>query len=73
MPSIFGGVVTGTAGRDSSRYRYSGSGRTRQLALGCEGNWAKSTHDAYENTRKCGELKLYFSPSAGGYIYKKKV
>ena len=23
-------------------------------------------HDAYENTRKCGELKLYFSPSAGG-------
>ena len=26
----------------------------------------KSTHDAYENTRKCGELKLYFSPSAGG-------
>ena len=26
----------------------------------------KSTHDAYENTWKCGELKLYFSPSAGG-------
>ena len=25
------------------------------------------THDAYENTWKCGELKLYFSPSAGGY------
>ena len=24
------------------------------------------THDAYENTRKCGELKLYFSPSAEG-------
>ena len=24
------------------------------------------THDAYENTWKCGELKLYFSPSAGG-------
>ena len=23
-------------------------------------------HDAYENTCKCGELKLYFSPSAGG-------
>ena len=21
---------------------------------------------AYENTRRCGELKLYFSPSAGG-------
>ena len=26
----------------------------------------KTTHDAYENTWKCGELKLYFSPSAGG-------
>ena len=26
----------------------------------------KSTHDAYENTWKCCELKLYFSPSAGG-------
>ena len=26
----------------------------------------QSTHDAYENTWKCGELKLYFSPSAGG-------
>ena len=26
----------------------------------------KSTHDAYENTWKCGELKLYFSSSAGG-------
>ena len=24
------------------------------------------THDAYENTWKYGELKLYFSPSAGG-------
>ena len=26
----------------------------------------KSTHDAHENTWKCGELKLYFAPSAGG-------
>ena len=38
----------------------------RQLALGCESSGVKSTHDAYENTWKCGELKLYFSPSAGG-------
>ena len=35
-------------------------------------NWVKSTHDAYENTWKCGELKLYFSPSAGGLKKKKK-
>ena len=28
--------------------------------------------DAYENTRKCGELKLYFSPSARGWKKKKK-
>ena len=28
--------------------------------------------DAYENTWKCGELKLYFSPSAGGYKKKGK-
>ena len=39
---------------------------------GCESNWVKSTHDAYENTRKCGELKLYFSPSAGDKKKKKK-
>ena len=32
------GVVTRTADRDSSSYRYSGIRRTRQLALGCEGN-----------------------------------
>ena len=32
------------------------------------------THDAYENTWKCGELliKLYFSPSAGGFKKEKK-
>ena len=30
----------------------------------------KRTHDEYENTWKCGEIKPYFSPSAGGY--KKK-
>ena len=30
-----------------------------------------TTHDAYENTWKCGELKLYFSPSAGGWKKKK--
>ena len=39
--------------------------------LGCEGNWVKSTHDAYKNTWKCGELELSFSPSAGGYMKKK--
>ena len=54
------GVVTRTADRNSSRYRYSGIRRTRQLALGCEGNRIKSTHDAYENTWKCGEQKLFF-------------
>ena len=27
---------------------------------------------AYENTWKCGELKLHFSPSAGGLKAKKK-
>ena len=27
---------------------------------------------AYENTWNCGELKLYFSPSAGGLKKKKK-
>ena len=32
------GVVTRTVDRDSSRYRYSGNRRTRQLALDCEGN-----------------------------------
>ena len=37
-----------------------------------ESSWVKSTHDAYENTWKCGELKLYFSPSAGGWKKKKK-
>ena len=66
------GVVTRTADRDSSRYRYSGIRKTRQLALGSEGNWVKSTHDAYENTWKRGELELYFSPSAGGCKRKKR-
>ena len=60
------GVVTKTTDRDSLRYTYNGTRRVRQLALGCESNRVKSTHDAYENTWKCGELKLYFSPSAGG-------
>ena len=50
----------------STKYTYNGTRRVRQLALGCESSWVKSTHDAYENTWKCGELKLYFSPSAGG-------
>ena len=27
--------------------------------------------DAYDNTWKCSELKLYFSPSAGGLKKKK--
>ena len=31
----------------------------------------KSTHDAYENTWKCGELKLYFSSSSAGGCKKK--
>ena len=31
-------VATRTADRDSSRYRYSGNRRTRQLALYSEGN-----------------------------------
>ena len=61
-----GWVVTKTTDRDSLRYTYKGTRRVRQLALGCESNWVKSTQDAYENTWKCGELKLYFSPSAGG-------
>ena len=30
------------------------------------------THDAYENTWKCGERKLFFSPSAGRYKKKRK-
>ena len=30
-----------------------------------------TAHDVYENTFKCGELKLYFSPSAGGFTKKK--
>ena len=58
--------------RDSLRYTYNGTRRVRQLALGCESNWVKSAHDAYKNTWKCGELKLYFSPSAGGWKKKKK-
>ena len=32
----------------------------------------KRKHDAYENTWKCGELKFYFSPSAGGLKKKRK-
>ena len=67
------GELTRTADRDSSRDRYSGNRRTRQLAVDCEGSWVESTHDAYENTRKCGELKLYFLffPSAGELKKKK--
>ena len=61
-----GGVVTKTTDRDSLRYTYNGTRRVRQLASGCESNRVKSTHDAYENTSKCGELKLYFCSSAGG-------
>ena len=60
------GVVTETTDRDSLRYTYNGTRRVCQLALGCERNWVKSTLDAYENTWKGGELKLYFSSSAGG-------
>ena len=68
------GVVTKTTDdRDSLRYNtYNGTRRVCQLALRCESNWVKSTHDAYENTWKCGELKLYFSPSAGGWKKIKK-
>ena len=29
-------------------------------------------HDAYENTWRCIELELYFSPSAGGLKKKSK-
>ena len=61
------GVVTKTTDRDSLRYTYNGTRRVRQLALGCKSNWVKSTHDAYENTWKCGELNLNFSPSAEGW------
>ena len=28
--------------------------------------------EVYENTWRCGELKLYFSPSAGGQKKRKK-
>ena len=45
----------------------------RQLALGFESKWVKSTHDAYENSCKCGELKIYFSPSAWGWRKIRKV
>ena len=45
--------------------------RVGQLALGCESNWVKSTHDAYESPWKCGERKFYFSPSAGGWRKRK--
>ena len=40
--------------------------------LDCECNEVKSTHDVCQNTGKCGELKLYFSLSAGGYTKKKE-
>ena len=62
--------ITRTADRVSSRYRYGGNRKTRQLALDCEGNGVKSTRDVYQNTRKCGELKLHFAPSAGGSMKK---
>ena len=54
------GVATGTADRDSSRYRYGGNRRTRQLALDCEGIRVKSTHDVYKSMWKYGELTLIF-------------
>ena len=61
------GVVTGTAGRDSSRYRYHGNRRTRQktswIANAIE--LKRHTTCVYENTCKFGELEHYFSPSAG--------
>ena len=60
------GVVTKPTDRDSSRYTYNGIRRLRQLALGCESSWVKSTHNVFENTWKCGEIKPYFAPSAGG-------
>ena len=60
------GVATGTAGKESSIYRYRGNRRPRQLALDCECNWVIWTHAVYENTWKCGEFTLYFLPSAGG-------
>ena len=51
----------------NKRKNYCSSGfvQLRQLALGCESSCLKSTHDAYENTWKCGELKPFFSPSPG--------
>ena len=41
--------------------------RTRQptITLDYECYLVKSTHDVYENTWKCGELRLYIFPSAG--------
>ena len=33
----------------------------------------RHTHDAYENTWKCGELKLYFSPYIRWRINNKKL
>ena len=62
----FGDELVNTAGRDRSRCHWHGNGGTRQLALDCECDWVKLTHDVYEYTWKCGELTLYFSPSAGG-------
>ena len=44
----------------NTRYSHINSKWYGMLALGCESNWVKSTHDAYENTWKCGELELYF-------------
>ena len=43
----------------SLRFTYNGTRRVRQLALGCESNWVKSTHDAYENTWKWAKA-LFF-------------
>ena len=42
--------------------QHRGIRRVRHLALGCESNWVKSTHDAYENTWKCGERFIFPHP-----------
>ena len=67
------GAVTETAGRDSSRYRYSGNRRTRQLlTLDCECSWVTSTNDVYENTWKGGLSLRFIFPHQPSVLKKKK-
>ena len=51
------------------RYRSATPVGTTASSVACtsqQGDVGQSVRGNYENTWKCGELKLYFSPSAGG-------